>query len=249
VLTIPELIGRQADIARFDIACIVANGEVSEDVIFKQFPQLPQHTYTSDRTHALVMWAWSRLPGDIRILSESEQEIVVQSKRLAAKYHDSIPLIKLEELPEKFARLSVALAARLYSSPDGHSLVVLPEHVVTIGSFIDRLYSKPSMGYDQYSRKLLEAGSIENETMVIDKIKPYGKEFVSGILTYDIIRQNIIEDLTGLEREGVRSFISFLVRSRALRPEYAWYRKTPAFIKMLKKMDTGKIHVEYREEF
>lgn len=249
--SIIELIGRQADVARFDAACVVANGEVNEDIIFKgpsQSVRLP-HKYTSPRCHDLIMWAWSRKPEHVRILPETELEIFVRAKRLASRYHDSIPLIKLEELPEKLARLSTALAARLFSSPDGVKLVVFPEHVQYVSEFLESLYSKPSMGYDQYSKKLFEAESLTDDEEVISRIKGYGIELISGLLSYDIIRQNVLEDLTALDRDQVRGLLSFLVRSRCLRPEHAWYRKTAPFIRLLKKIEEGKIHVEYKEEY
>lgn len=251
VVSIPELIGRQADVARFDAACVVANGEIDEGVIF-QGPSSTarvRHKFTSTHCHSLVMWAWSRKPEHVTILREAEQEIFLRSKVLASKYHDSIPLIKLEELPEKLARLSTALAARLFDSPDGIKLVVRPEHVQYISNFLEQLYNKPSMGYDQYSKKLFEAESLPNPGEVIERVKPYGVELVSGLLSYDVIRQNVLEDLTGLDRDQVRGLLSFLVRSRCLRPEHAWYRKSAPFIKLLKQIESGKIHFEYREEY
>jgi hypothetical protein len=249
--SIPELIGRQADVARFDAACVVANGEVDESVIFRGqiSKDSPRHKFLSSRCHSLVMWAWSRKPEHVTILRETESEIFSCSKNLARKYHESIPLIKLEELPEKLARLSVALAARLFNSPDGINLVVRPEHVQFVSEFLESLYSRPNMGYDQYSKKLFEAESLPNSEEVIERVKPYGMELISGLLSYDIIRQNVLEDLTGLDRDQVRGLLSFLVRSRCLRPEHTWYRKSAPFIKLLKSIETGKIHFEYKEEY
>jgi len=249
VLTVPELIGRQADIARFDLACVVANGEVPEEVIFGGRRKDITSKYTSAASHELVMWGWSRKPGDIEILRETEQEIIHQSKALARKYHDSVPLIKLEEQPEKLARLAVSLAIRLFSTDDGHTVVVRPEHATYLAGFLNRLYSKPSMGYAAYSKKLINAETLKDEKDVIKAISQFGMDFVSGILTYSIIRQNIVEDLTGLDRDRVRAFVSLLVRNRALRPESLWYRKTQPFIRLLKRIESGERNLETEEEF
>lgn len=250
VLSIPELIGRQADIARFDAACVVANGEVDESILFRSNGnQATSPKFNSDLCHALVMWAWSRRPEHIRILSETTEEIFRVSRQLASKYHESIPLIKLEELPEKLARLSTALAARLFNSPDGISLVVLPEHVEFIGEFLERLYSKPSMSYKQYSKKLFEGDTVTDINEIVDRIKPFGMEFVTGMLSYDQIRQTTIEDLTALDRDQVRGLLSFLVRSRCLRPEHAWYRKSTPFIRLLKNIEVGNLEFTYKEEY
>jgi hypothetical protein len=248
VLTVPELIGRQADIARFDICCVVSSGEVSEDIIFQLERDGVEHRYTSDVCHELVRWAWSRKPEDVIILKETEQEILNQAKGLSRKYHDSIPLVKLEEMPEKLARLSVALAARLFSSTDGNDLVVYPDHTAYVTNVLDMLYSSPGMGYERYSRKLFTAEKLPNPEKVIKKLGEHGTDFIEGLLDYDVIRQNIIEDLTGLERDGVRALLSFMVRNRCLRPEHAWYRKTTPFINLLKQIESGQTKVKIAEE-
>jgi hypothetical protein len=248
VLTIPELIGRQADIARFDIAAVVSSGEVPEEVIFRSEIPKVDHRYTSDACHDLVMWAWSRKPSDVCILKETEQEILLQAKALSRTYHDSIPLIKLEEMPEKLARLSVALAARLFSTRSGVDLLVYPEHVVYIADVLNNLYSAPGMGYDRYSKKLFQSETLPRPKEVKKKLEEFGKDLFEGLLDYDNIRQNIIEDLTGLERDSARALISFFVRNKCLRPEHAWYRKTTPFIRLLKRIESGKESLRTREE-
>lgn len=249
ILTVPELIGRPADIARFDAAYVVANGEVSTDVIFRTERPEVQHKYTSTLAHNLVMWAWSRRPEDVYIAKETERTILTVAKNLASKYHDSIPLIKLEEAPEKIARLSVALAARVFSTEDGRQLNVLPEHVRYIETFLDSIYSRPIVGFSDFSRKLIEANTVLNEDEIIEAIAPYGTDFIIGMLNYDVVRQNIVEDLTGLTRDQVRAFISKLVRNRCLRAEQLWYRKTQPFIKLLKDIECGKKKAKFTEGF
>jgi hypothetical protein len=249
ILTVPELIGRQADVARFDAIIVVANGEVSSDVIFRTDRQGVHHKVSSRLSNSLIMWAWSRRPEHVVCLKETEAEIINQAKQLARKYHESIPLLKLEELPEKLARLSAALAARLFSTTDGANLVVYPDHVSYISSFLDRIYSKPVIGYDSYSQKLFDVESINDEDLVLEKISPFGMDFVKGILMYPILRQNVIEDLTGLDRDRVKALISMLVRNRCLRPDQLWYRKTEPFIKMLKRVEAGRTKLTHTEEF
>jgi len=248
VLTIPELIGRQADIARFDLGCVVRSGDVSEDVIFDTDRKRVEHRYNSDACHGLIMWAWSRKPEHVNISRECEQEIILQSKGLARKYHDSIPLVKLEEQPEKLARLSVALATRLFSTSDGNDVVVLPDHVAYVVGVLNRLYTDPGMGYDLYSKKLFATETLPDPEKVKKRLTEYGREFVDGILSYDVIRYNTIEDLTGLDRDGGRAMVSFLVRKKCLRPEHTWYRKTIPFIRLLKRIDSGKESLGKKKE-
>lgn len=250
VSAIPELIGRQADVARFDVGIVVANGEVSESVILgtRQTGAGGEPRFSSDVCNSLVLWAWSRGPADVKILDETTQEIMHRAKRMAVKYHDSIPLVKLEEFPEKLARLSVALAARLFSTRDGSDVVVLPDHVAHVADFLDHLYSKPTMGYDQYSKRLMQSESIEDADKVTERVSEYGPAFVRGLLAYDIIRQHVLEDLAGADRDGGRALASFLIRNRCLKSEHSWYRKTTPFIKLLKRLDTEGVK-QKREEF
>jgi len=250
VHTVTGLIGRPADVARFDAATIVSNGEVSPERIFQSNRgKKPPHKYTSELSHALVLWAWSRRPDQVIIPRETEQEIFNQSKRLAKDFHESIPLIKIEELPEKLARLSASLAARLFSSNNDTDLLVLPDHCAYIADFLDRTYSKNSMGYRAYSEKLFKSETIADVDQVLKLIQPYGNDFIQGMLSYSIIRQNIIEDLTGLTRDQVRAFIGTLVRKRCLRPDQVWYKKTSPFIKMLKDIESGRIKVDEEVPF
>lgn len=248
VHTVTGLIGRPADVARFDVACVVSNGEVDPESIFgRDRESKPEHIYTSDLSHALVLWAWSRSPTDVVIENETEQEIFLQAKRLAKKYHESIPLIKIEELPEKLARLSTSLAARLFSSRDGNNLVVLPDHAAYIADYLDRTYSKAGMGYAAYSKKLFRSETVTDRDEVIDTIAKYGEDFVQGMLSYSVIRQNTVEDLTGLNRDEVRAFIGLLVRKRCLKPENMWYKKTAPFVRILKEIEDGKIKLKEEE--
>lgn len=248
VLTIGELIGRQADIARFDLAVVVSSGEVPEDIIFRTEIPKCEHRFTSDRCHDLIMWAWSRQPSSIELVKETEEEILHQARNLSRMYHDSIPLIKLEEMPEKLARLSVALAARLFSTPDGNRLIVYPEHTAFVVDTLNRFYSAPGMGYDRYSQKQFSSQTMDHVDEVKEKLAQWGNGFIGALLEYDIIRQNILEDLTGLERDGTRALMSFLVRNRCLRPEQSWYRKTDPFIRLLKAIESGKEKIIIKEE-
>jgi hypothetical protein len=158
-------------------------------------------------------------------------------------------LVKIEELPEKLARLSVSLAARLFNSPNGTDLLVLPDHCTYVADFLDRTYSKTSMGYRAYSKKLFQSETIANEDEVLKKIQEYGTDFIQGMLSYSIIRQNTIEDLTGLTRDNVRAFIGFLVRKRCLRPDQVWYKKTAPFTKLLKAIESGKVDTNQEVPF
>lgn len=249
VLTIPELMGRQADIARLDAATVVANGEVPADVLYRTKPTRDDDgRFSSEAARSLIMWAWSRSPEQIRLIPETQSEIVTASKGLAKKYHDSIPLVKMEELPEKLARLSVALATRLFSHDRDFNVVVYPYHVATVVSFLDRIYSKSSMGYDLYSRKQFESETISNEEEIISKLSEHGTDLIIGLLNYEIIRQSTIEDLTGLDRDSARLLLSILVRRRCLRQEHHWYRKSSPFIELLRKIDNGQIKLEDQGE-
>lgn len=149
---IKELMGRVEDIARFDFAITVASGEVDLDEINREVRAEVKHKYTSQMCNELVLWCWSRQPDQIIISADTIREILQVSTYLGNKYSSKIPLVEPAEQRIKIARLSVALAGRLFSTDETYkNIVVKPEHVKYIYHFLDRQYSKTSMGYDLFS--------------------------------------------------------------------------------------------------
>ena len=250
-----ELIGRPEDVARLDFCITVASGEVLDEIINASKRTFVPHVYNTNSCNTLVLWAWSRKKVDI-IFTEEARLICLQcAGEMSHKYSSTFPIVEGAEQRIKLARLSVALAARLYNSPDGIHLVVLPEHVLYIRRFLDRIYSKPSFGYNIYSKARIEEATIPNEDEIKRGLIIFERVNVdTGEVTNDVVRclystpvvslRDVI-DFTSGTRETATTLISFLVQKRCLKrmARGGDYYKLPAFIALLSKM-----YDQYKEQ-
>ena len=236
VQAISDLIGRPEDIARFDIACSVASGEVSNEVINSYTRPAIEHKYTSDLCHKLIIWAWSLKPNQVVITEEAEKLCLKLSSQMGQKYSANIPLVEPAEQRVKIMRLAVSCAARLYSTTDGKSLEVLPCHVEYVYQLLETVYNSSSMNYGAYSKAKLEDQYLKDEKIVTEIVMNGGSDFVDGMLRAGYFRLSDLEDILNMEKKEVKSLIAILVRNRALKHVNTAYVKTPAFIQLLRKL-------------
>jgi hypothetical protein len=167
VEAIKELIGALEDVRRFDIGIAVASGDVPDKVINTKQSDRPlvEHRYKTDLCRDLILWAWSRTADKVRFEPEAMDAILQSAIELGAKYSSMIPLVEPADQRLKMARLSAALAARLFSTDEtGETLVVHAAHVKVVHKAIDRIYSSKSFGYDDYSALVKGEGKLEDES-------------------------------------------------------------------------------------
>jgi hypothetical protein len=149
-----RLVEQPEDIARFDFALALSNDEVSSELINNERQLGEDPRYSSEDCTALVMWAWSRKPDQIKFRDGAETQIISEAEKLGRKYVSSPPLVQVENIRLKIARIAVALAARTFSaSKSGELLFVKPEHVVSAVEFLDWVYGSEHMGYLRHSRR------------------------------------------------------------------------------------------------
>lgn len=235
---IKELMGNLEDVRRFDMAIAVATGEVSEDILNGEgYDSNVPHFITSDLCNHLIMWAWSRRPEQILVEDEAASEILAASKRMSRLYSSSIPLVEPSDQRHKILRLASALAARTFSTDDGEQLVIRLCHVKFIEEYLCRIYDSETMGYRTFSKSRFTEAAIEDVDDVITELQslPNNRSLGEAMLYSDNINWTMIADFTDLERELVHKTIGILVRNGALKPvRRGGYRKTPAFIQLLK---------------
>jgi hypothetical protein len=242
VEAIKELIGRAEDIARLDFAIIVAREDVSVEQMNKLEYKRPDHIYTSELCHKLVMWAWSRKEKDIHFTDEAEREILKSAVEMSEKYSDAIPLVQGSVQRIKLAKLSVALACRLFSTDDGIRVLVKKEHVEFVVNFLSEIYDSTYFGYKDYSKSRKEE-TVISESDDVDKaianlIEP--KKFVLKMLATNSISYDDLSDFSGLESERLKGLKHILVSNNCLKRRKQYFFKTPEFIKMLKKLQEGE---------
>jgi hypothetical protein len=103
-----------------------------------------------------VTWCWSRKAEDIQISREVEDYIYHRAEILGEQYEPDPPLIQKQNVRVKLARMSVAVAARVFSTDEtGTQVIVRQEHVDSALRLLDVLYGMDSFGYKDYSQRSL----------------------------------------------------------------------------------------------
>jgi hypothetical protein len=239
VEAIHELIGALEDVRRFDLAVAVGRGEVPDDIInmMPSSREKVEHKATAELCKKLVLWAWTRKPDQILIGPDTTDAIVKVAIELCAKYSEAIPLVDQGTIRLKVARLAAALAARTFSTPDGHMLVVQPWHVDFISSYLERVYSSPVMGYAEFSIAQKLMAQVQDPAMVAKAIRGtrHPADLASVLLSRDTISLEDIMSAGASDIDTARALLSLLVRKGALlRSSRTEYAKNPEFIAILK---------------
>lgn len=233
-----ELIGGLEDIRRFDAAIIVARNEVNPEELNKltsERPAIP-HIYTSDLCRKLVLWAWTRTADHVKFSKETETAVLNAANTMCEIFSDRVPLVDRGSQRNKIARLAAALAARLYSTEDGHDLIVKPEHVEYVVKFLTEQYSTSAFGYRQFSEALRAATTMKDPETIKQAIadSPFPKDLVDQLLHTTDIQGQDIQDWCMWDFSSAQKLISLLVRKRAIERKGRSYRKTPSFIEFLR---------------
>ena len=163
-----------------------------------------------------------------------------------------IPLVEAADQRLKIARLSVALAARTFSTDDeGNKIIVRQCHVEYISEFLDGLYSEQAMGYKDYSAMIKRDTVLVDEEEVVKKLVslPFASDAIRAMLETHSFDLFDLMDWTTVEIEVAREVVGLLVRKNAVKRGRRKYFKTPAFIATLKKVQlSGKVQNHSAEE-
>lgn len=238
IMAVKELMGRVEDVARLDFAVTAASGEVSQKEIHQSKPPNIKQKYTSELCNKLIMWAWSRSEDDVKFDKGAIDEILASSQFIGKRYSSTIPLVEPAEQRIKIARLSIALAARLFSTINGNDVIVKKEHVKFIENFLVSCYNKPSMGYDMYSTAQLKSEEMSKEQY--EKIKAEFKHFANWdnvrdiLLEYQVFRKGEFIDQIGYNNDDAKTLFQWFGRNRLIKSTSIGYVKHPAFTQFLK---------------
>jgi hypothetical protein len=246
VQAIPELIGSLEDVRRFDVSLLVPSRLVDVDQVIDH-----PHEYSTELCSRLILWAWTRTENDI--VFESQEYIAGIAKSMCEQYTESIPIVDRGSMRFKLARLACALAARLFSTDDGERLLVKNVHADYIASWLESIYDD----YRRYSQSVIKSSVIKSPDLVLEAVNKtaFPNDLVDNILHNDFFDKQDIQDWSGMDNQRSNSFVSVLVRKRALVRYKRGYRKSPAFIELMREwLNDGKIveipdHVDSSLEF
>lgn len=237
-----KLFTKPEDIRRLDFGIAVASGDVDvASHINVRHTDQHQHRYTSDLCRTLVLWAWSRRPDQIVFTSDATDAILTAATEMGRRYHSSIPLVEPADQRLKLARLSAALAARVFSSDEsGEKVIVDESHVGYIVEYLHRVYNARMMAYGEYSdqQRRGEELSDADETRVRSTIATWrnSDETIAFLRSVNIFKKAELADAVGWDDQYTKDQLRFMVGARLLRTVKAGYVKSPILIDMLRQI-------------
>ena len=148
------------------MACAVASGEVSVEVINSEVEDNEPHIYTKHLCSQLIRWAWSRTEHQVRFKDDASKLILSEATRMAKDFYSGeIPLVEPADHRFKIARISAAVAARLFSTEDGENLIVTTDHVHFAVSLMYLVYCNPNFRYREWSKGQMKSESAGTEEL------------------------------------------------------------------------------------
>lgn len=240
---INDLVRNPEDIARFDMAMVAASSDVESKLINAARPPKVEHVYTRELCSALVMWAWSRRPDQVVWEKGAERLALRLAEEMGGRYVADPPLIQSENVRVKLARISVAVAARLFSHDGtGERVLVCKEHVRTARRVLDRLYRQPTFGYASHSRKEIrareEAERNRKECRRYLVTHEHVTTALSTVVSDTQFRVRDLEEFGGLVRDEAQIAVMELVRLRMVRRHTKGYiRMTPELISLIRSLE------------
>ena len=129
------------------------------------------------------------------------------------------------------------MAARLFSTKDGETVLVTEHHVAYIYNWLNKIYKK--LGYDEYS-EFFKAGEEQTEDAefdVMDDIRNYcenKRSFIINMLTNPRITAIEIRDFAGSGKESGDKLRTKLVSSGMIIKKAGFYVKSKQFRQLLK---------------
>ena len=242
VTAIMELVKTNEDVARFDLAVVVQKGEVDVATINQASHAKLESKYTQQDLRKVVLWVWSRKAEQVIFTSQAVSYILKAANRLAGMYSPIIPLIQGENARFKIAKIAAAIAGRCFSTPDGSLLKVEEIHAKLAVQIINHFYSKPSMGYRQFSEVEIDTGQLSE----VDSLKQFFLQFhdkttikliIDGLMSAAKFGVREMQDWCDVDATIAKKFIGLFVRCQAARQlSQGLYIKKPAFIYFLKSL-------------
>jgi len=239
-----ELVGDPENISRFDYVVMVADNprELSPELMLTgdegRDPESAR--YTSDPCRDVLMFSWSRKSDEVLFDSQAQEAIIEYSRTFANTYDDSFPLVQAADFRYKLARVAAAIGARLFSvDRSGNSLCIKSAHVDAAAQFLEDLFRKASFGYYLYSKDQRRAKILKDEDEVKDTILDceYADSLMENLSRASVFNRTQVAAWAGLDKPDASDMMNVWMRNRAILPyDHSRYKKTPAFISLLREM-------------
>ena len=242
VNAIKELFRQPEDVARVDLFVTATEADFDlADLPEFQAIRIP-HVYTTDLCRTLLLWAWSRKADQVIFTEDAQAEILTQSIKMKGQYDSSIPLVLENAQHLRFARVSTAIAARLFSTDETFQQVVVKAiHVRVAAAFMRQLFDKPAMGYNVYS--LQGRSSYQHIDKHMADIEVTFKSFEKWeklrdhMLRNEILKPAVIKMMLGYQDKTIDQLFSWMNDHHMITPiNKGGYYKHKLFTEILKKL-------------
>lgn len=239
IQAIIDLVKAPEDIARFDYILAVAHNEVDGETINQRREPLPK-MYEQQLEQDLILWCWSRKPNEVKFEEAAIKYIYEASMLMGNLYDFSIPLIQVENVRYKLAKLAIAFAARFYSNEqNGKILLVKRSHVECVIIFLSKIYGKEASGYTAYSEMKKSEGEIATPEKLETITGYFNKwsnksELLRFLMNNNTFDSNGIMDHMGCVKSESIEVVSRLSQASCIAKRGAYYVKSPAFVSYLK---------------
>lgn len=247
--TVRQLIGRKEDIARFDIIQGILHTDISSREIAEARKKHVPHIFTSRLCHERVVWAWTRTPDQIIFTPKAINEIYTIAEKQVKDWSSDIPIVIGPEQHEKVARLTAALAARLYSTDDsGAKLIITKVHAKAIEEYMHQLFTDDGLKYDRYVERFRRRNKVftDNTASIADLVKehiPFYQEVIRVFIDNKYVQpQQLEQEIYQMSPIDVKKAVGLLSQwGLILRNRHHGYRKTGNFNKLLGKFFTNEL--------
>ena len=228
-----EIMGKAEDIARFDFVITISEEEVNKiDYSYQDNPD----TYDCNSCQKLVQWIWSRRANNVCFTPEMVDYVREKATYIASKYESSVlPLCNKMDFEIKLARMSAAVACRVFSCDEsGENVVIKPEHVDMVIQCLNEWYEAESFQYSFRSkRKQVEGKRMTANIKATESLLrkyPQFAQLVSG--QQEFTRQLLVDIMDGDQSQAITCITEFF-RLNMLRVRGNGYRAQPELLKLV----------------
>ena len=233
------------DVRRLDFALVVAKDEVPDSLFTRKQVSTVEHKYLSHYCKLLLLWVWSRKPDQIEFDRPATNAVYHAVEYLIGRYSPQIPLCEKADLKNKVARISVAFAGRLHSTDSrGEMVIVKKDHVEMTVQYLDRIYSKPSMGYREKSVALfkVQRETVDNEKKIQDYLKKIFKDDPKELVSFctatlqspTFTQKEMAENASDMDKDSYIAFFKVLRTTHMVKRRGHLWVADPSFTNILR---------------
>lgn len=215
---IRELGGTEEDTTRWDLAVGVAGDVTPEAIDEAAQPLTSEPEIDRDILRAKARFAWSRLPENVRWAQGARRALRAGTTRIVRTFSSMrVGLIQPGNTSAKLRKLSAAMAALVFATPDDVTLVIEAKHVEAAERVMREALSDPVVALDQRTETERAAGDMGDEQAILAAIRR-----ATGEKYQDTLRQMVLLGSAPLRAwqaifpNGNQEALDTLLRERAL---------------------------------